>query len=268
MLITAPLPRYRLVAIGAAFVAAVVTLAACGGSSGDKSGASPAAGTVVPGGGTARTNRPGTDGKIAAIAATTMQVQNPQTGQVAVRWTATTKFTHPVSVALTAVKAGDCVVAASAGATSNSSPLTATEVMISAPVNGQCGGPARAGGQGPGTLPSGAPRSFPSGTTGGFSGTGSFVAGKVTSVSGSSIVVAARQLGPNSSSTTSRTVSVDAKTKISTQRATTSKSLRVGLCVNAQGKADSAGTVTATSVRITPATNGQCTFGFVGTRNG
>jgi hypothetical protein len=38
--------------------------------------------------------------------------------------------------------------------------------------------------------------------------------------------------------------------------------------VNAQGTADSTGTVTATSVRITNPVNGQCAVGFGGGGNG
>jgi hypothetical protein len=40
----------------------------------------------------------------------------------------------------------------------------------------------------------------------------------------------------------------------------------VGKCVTAQGKADSSGTVAATTVRITDPVNGQCTTGFGGRR--
>ena len=40
-----------------------------------------------------------------------MQVQNEQTGQVAVTWTSSTKFAHQVSATIGAVKAGDDGVA-------------------------------------------------------------------------------------------------------------------------------------------------------------
>jgi hypothetical protein len=86
-------------------------------------------------------------------------------------------------------------------------------------------------------------------------------------VSGSTVVIAARQPG-SSGSTTDRSVTVDSQTKVSTQQSTTSQALKVGLCVSAQGAADSTGTVAATSVRITDAVNGQCTVGFGGANNG
>jgi hypothetical protein len=178
------------------------------------------------------------------------------------------------------VRAGDCVLATSASGSPSASSFNATQVTISPPVNGQCGGTGRAGGQAPGSAPTGAPRSvpsgaprfpsrtgsFPSGSAGGFPRTGAFATGKVTSVSGNAIVVAARQFGTGAS-TTSRTVTVGTLTKITTQQSTSAAALKVGLCVNAVGKPDSAGTVTATSVHITSPVNGQCTLGL-GVRNG
>jgi hypothetical protein len=44
--------------------------------------------------------------------------------------------------------------------------------------------------------------------------------------------------------------------------------LKVGLCVSAQGNADSTGAVTATSVRISNPVNGQCVVGFGGVNSG
>jgi hypothetical protein len=81
-------------------------------------------------------------------------------------------------------------------------------------------------------------------------------------------VIAARQPGGATGSTTNRTVTVGAQTKITTPQSTTAQSVKVGLCVNAQGTADSTGTVTATSVRITNPVNGQCAVGFGGGGNG
>jgi len=61
---------------------------------------------------------------------------------------------------------------------------------------------------------------------------------------------------------TTRTVTLSSSTVIEEQAATTAKSLAVGKCVTAQGKADSSGTVAATRVQITDATNGTCAVGF------
>jgi hypothetical protein len=100
--------------------------------------------------------------------------------------------------------------------------------------------------------------------------TGAFATGTVSSVSGSTLVIAARQPG-STGSATNRTVTVGSATQITTQQPTTSQSLKVGLCVTAQGSADSTGTVAATSVRISNPVNGQCAaggFGGFGAGNG
>jgi hypothetical protein len=289
--------RRSLIGGAATAIVGALVLTACGGGSSSGSGSgggsstSPAA--VAPSGGTGNgggfggANRPGTFGTIAAITGTTMQVQNQQSGQVAVSWTTSTKFTHQVKTTVAAVKAGDCITATAASGTTSSSsaPITATSVTVSAPVNGQCTGGA-GGGPGGGARPSGFPSGgFPSGVpSGGFpsgfpgggarpsdfpSGAagriGNFVTGTVTSVSGSTITVRARSFG--SSDTTSHTIIADTKTTVDTTASTTSKSLKVGLCVTAQGKADSSGAVTATSVRISNPVSGNCTLGFGG-RNG
>jgi hypothetical protein len=253
-------PPRRTLVVGAIVLTAGLVLAAC--SSGSSSGGSPSTSATAGGGATAaggfagRAGLPAAAGEVAAISGKTMQVQSQQAGQVAVAWTSSTTFSHPVATALSTVKAGDCVVA-TAPSGSSSTSFTATALTVSAPVNGQCGGPGngqRPTGQRPSGFPSGAP-----GASGALAG-GAFATGTVSSVSGSTLVIAAGQ--PGASSTTNRTVTVDSKTNISTQRSTTSNSLKVGLCVTAQGSSDSTGTVTASSVRITDPVNGQCTAGF------
>jgi hypothetical protein len=249
-------PRRTLVVV-AAVLAAVLGLAACGGSSSASSPSSSAAagGGVAGGGGQA--GRPAAAGQVAAISGSTMQVQSQQTGQVAVSWTSSTTFSHSVTTAFSAVKAGDCVVATAPSGSAGTS-FTATALTVSTPVNGQCGGGQRPAGQRPSGLPSGAP---------GQRAGGAFATGTVTSMSGSIVVIAARQPGPNGS-TTNRSITVGPQTKITTPQSTTSQSVKVGLCVSAQGSADSSGTVTASSVRISDPVNGQCTTGFGGGNNG
>jgi uncharacterized protein DUF5666 len=276
----------RTAAVTTGGLLAAATLGACGGSS---AGGSASSGSGTPSapsrsssagdlGGGAR--GPAASGLVAAITGTTMQVQNPQAGQVAVTWTSTTKFSHTVQTTLASIKAGACVTAvAPSGTSASATAFTATTVLLSAPVKGSCPGPFRIAAGG-GKRPSGFPSGLPSGKrfsgapgrsgAAGKGGFGAIATGKVTSVSGSTIVVAARSLGPAtgsaspSSSTTRKSVTVGSATKITTEAATTAAALKVGECVTAQGKADSTGTVTATSVRITPATDGQCTIGFGG----
>jgi hypothetical protein len=279
-------------ALGIAVVAltGAITLTACSSSSGKGSGgtdpasSSPVAGSPSgsggaggPGGaGGAGLRGPAASGTVAAVAGTTMQVQNPQSGQVAVAWTSSTKFSHQVAATLAAIKAGTCVTAiAPTGTSESAASFTATTVAINPSTNGSCtGGVGGGNGQRPSGFPSGQrPSGFPSGIPSGQrANVGAIAAGSVTSVSGSSVVIAARQFTPGgtgasgSSSTTNKTVTIGASTKITTEASTTASSVKVGKCVTAQGKADSSGTVAATTVRITDPVNGQCTTAFGGRR--
>jgi hypothetical protein len=95
--------------------------------------------------------------------------------------------------------------------------------------------------------------------------------GSVVSVSGSTIVVAARDFTGGTSSTgssgsattTNKTVTLTAKTKITGERSATSTAVKVGRCATARGSADSSGAVKATSISITDPVDGSCT-GFGG----
>jgi hypothetical protein len=203
-----------------------------------------------------------------------MQVQSQQNGQVAVAWTTSTKFSHTVTTTLAAIKAGDCVIAGAASGTSSSATaFTAKTLVLSSPVNGSCGARGFGGGQRPNgqrpsgfpsNRPSGFPSNRPSGAAGGNRAAAAFADGKVSSVSGATLVVAAQQRQSGASKTTTKKITVGSSTKITTDAATTSHSVVVGKCVTAQGKADSSGTVSATSVQITDPTNGQCGGGFGG----
>lgn len=282
-----PVTASRL-AVAVTGIAAALALAGCGSS---HSGAAKAGPSATPtstgsGGGSGRPGQfgPAASGKVAAISGSTMQVQSQQNGQVAVTWSASTKFSHPVTTTLAAVKAGDCVIAAArTGTPFSDSSFTASTLVVSAPRNGSCGARGFGGGERPGgPRPSGFPSNFPSERPSGFpknrpSGAagrnrvGAFADGKVSSVSGGALVVAAQQRQPGStkSTTTTKKITIGSTTKITTNAATTSHSVVVGKCVTAQGKADTSGTVTATSVQITDPVSGQCGFaGFGRERNG
>ena len=222
------------------------------------------------GSGPGGTRGPAAFGTIAAINGTTMQVQNQQSGQTAVTWTKSTTFTHQVAITTSAIKAGSCVTALGAtGSSVDATSFTAASVTVNPARNGSCGGefvrrnggPSGAAPSGfPSGRPSGLPSAFPSGGKVGRVQAAAAASGKVTAVSGTTLTIAAQRFG--SSATTTKTVTISAHTKITTQAATTAKSLAVGKCVVAEGKADSSGTVTATRVQITDATNGQCAIGF------
>jgi Domain of unknown function (DUF5666) len=244
---------------------AVATLTACSGaSSGDRPATDSATSTSSSSAsaGPARQGGPAASGRIAAISGSTMQVQNPQTGQVAVTWSRATKFTHMVDTTLAAVRAGDCVTAtAPSGTSASATSFTATTLVIGAQADGTCGA---AVGPGDGQPPTGAPSAPPSGPP--PSAPAAVASGTVGSVSGSTLVIAARRVGSNSTRTV--TVTVDSNTKITTDATTTSKSVKVGKCVSAQGAADSTGTVAATRIRISDPVNGQCALGPGGGSSG
>lgn len=250
--------------VAAAAFAAVLTLTACGSSAGDTSPTSPAAGSPSVKGGGLGQRGPAAAGTVAAIDGSTMQVQNPQSGQVAVTWTSATKFSHQVATTLAAVKTGDCVTAiAPSGTAESATSFTATSLSIIPSNKGSCG-IVRGSGDRPSRKPTVFPSGFPSGQRpSGIPKLGAIAAGRVTSVSGSSLVIDARQFGSDGGPT-SKTVTVSSSTKITTESSTTSHSLEVGQCVTAQGKADSTGTVAATSVRIAESTNGRCALTFGG----
>lgn len=237
----------------------------------------------------------GTTGTIADVSGSTLQVQS-SSDQTAVTYSSSTTITQTVSVALSAVKVGDCVVAtttpasASTGSSSSSSSSSdasdgpVTSVAISEPVNGTCtggfGGRAGTGDAASGQRPSGfptdrarstdRPSSRPTDGSGrGFGNGGGFAlptSGKVTAVSGSTITVDAVDF--QTQKTASKSVTVDSATKYTQSQKAAASALAVGQCVVAQGKADDSGTVAATSIAVSAPVDGSCTtgFGFRGTR--
>ncbi|MDT4894856.1 MAG: hypothetical protein QOE97_3891 [Pseudonocardiales bacterium] len=264
--------RSRSTLAAAGIAVAMVSLAACGGGS---SGASTPSTSAAAGGGAAAAggggaaggaNAPAASGLIAAVSGSTMQVQSQQNGQVAVTWSGTTSFTDTVPTTLSAVKTGDCVFAAGAsGSSPTATSFTAATMSVSPAVNGSCGAGRGGAGQGARPTRSGFPGGGrPSGAPGGGAGT-AIANGSVTSVSGSTIVVASQAGG---SSPTSRTVTVGSSTKLTTMAKATSSAATVGKCATVQGTADSSGTVAATSVRITDAVSGQCGGRFGAGANG
>ena len=258
-------------------VAAAIALSACGSSGSaaasqpDSPAASPSSSAAAGSSPRAAVRGPAAFGLIAAVSGSTMQVQNAQAGQVAVTWTTATKFSQQVALSLSSVKAGDCVTASSAAGSPTATSFTATAVTVSQAVNGRCfggfGGGATSSPRPTGSFarPSGAP-------SGGFARTGAFATGSVVSVSGSTIVVAARSFGPGGGAspgasvgtTTDKTVTLTSATKITTVQSATAAAATVGRCATAEGKTDSTGAVAATSIAVTNPVNGQCTGGFGG----
>jgi 3D (Asp-Asp-Asp) domain-containing protein len=246
--------------------ALAVTLAACGGSS-----PAPAAnkgGNSQQGGG----NRgggapPGVFGSIAAVSGQTLQVQNPQSGQVAVSYDGSTKITNSVSGALSDVTSGVCVSVVGTS-TGQGQPVSATAVTITPAGANGCtfgnGGQRPSGSNSPRPSGSRAPRpsgsNAPRPSTGNNPAGGPRAFGAVTAVSATGFTVHST-FGTN---TTDTTVTVTSATTYTKTVAADPSVLVVGACVAAQGKADDTGAVAATSIAVSKAGPNGCTGGFRG----
>jgi Domain of unknown function (DUF5666) len=175
------------------------------------------------------------------------------------------------------------------------SSVTAASVEVSAATNGQCGigaaggfggfsggaggGFGRPGGTSTaGSQPTGQPTGQPGGPGRGNGQRtfGAMIFGRVTSTSGAGFVFSAETFAgrgagtagatasPRPSGTptfTNRavTVTTTASTTYTTTKAASATALAVGKCVAARGQADDTGAVTATTIAISAAQNGQCT---------
>jgi Domain of unknown function (DUF5666) len=282
-----PISAIRLFAGATAALAVAGTLVACSSS---KTSGSGAAATSQPapassgsssssssGARPARGIRPAAQGTIAALAATSMEVQSPQSGQVTVTFGPKTAFTQTTAAAKASVVVGTCVAAMAArsqssGSAAPSTPapsaspparvtsFTAATVVITRPANGTCNG--GFGGLNGSAAPSGAPSgAFPSGApSGGFGrgGFGGFAARATGKVTASTMTV----VGSTRSGPITYTVSVDPSTMYTATGSGTSASLAVGKCVIAFGSTDSTGAVAATRVAVSPASSSGCTVGF------
>ena len=262
---------------------AVLALTACGGGGATATPAATIASSAAPGSSPTPTAGPaafpGVVGTAAAVSGSSLEVQNPTSGQVTVTFTASTPITDTVSVTSKDVTVGSCVTVvgkpSAAGAAAKS--VTATSVTISAPVKGDCtsaggfgGGGFGGFGGGQGTAsprPSFSPRPRPTGSRGAF-GNGTFggADGKVTSVSASGFVVEARSRTAGSGTATDTSVTVittSASTYLKTVTASAS-ALKVGLCITAVGTPNSIGAVAARSIRISQPGPSGCVSGFGG----
>jgi len=282
-----------LLAVTAALVLTGGVLAACGGSKAAGSQVSAAegqgGGSGQGGGGGRGGQFPGAFGTLAEIDGSTLQVQNAQSGQVAVTYGSSTTFTESTTTTAAAIKVGDCVsvtgvrTQSSAPASASSSTATrptsfpAASVEISAPVNGACvatglgfggggggrgfGGGTRPGGSNaPTDRPSGAPRGQGGGRGGFGGGFGDFATGKVAAATASSLTVVTTARGQQASQTD--TISLTSSTIYTENATATAKALKVGLCVFATGKAGTTGAVAATRIALSPATTNGCSTGF------
>jgi hypothetical protein len=157
----------------------------------------------------------GATGSVAALIGSTMEVQNPTTGQTSVSWTASTQFSQTVSKTVSSLSAGDCVTVTGTPSKSSKTTIAARSITVGTPnASGSCtgvptstGGASIAGGAGPGAggfrfrtggggFGGGAGGTRPSspraggGSFGGFRLSSLAIArGKVTGVNGSTVTV-------------------------------------------------------------------------------
>ncbi|HET9076551.1 MAG TPA: DUF5666 domain-containing protein [Acidimicrobiales bacterium] len=281
-----PASRSRILGSAVLAVSMAAALAACGGggsprasasgTSSTSTGAPAPSGSATGGSGGGRAF-PGASGSVAAISGSSMEVQNPSTGQTTVKWTAATTFDQTVSLAASSLSAGECVTVT--GTTSNGTITARSVAVTAAPSSGGCtagfgaGGRGRfAGGARNGTVP---PGSAPdtSRTPGRVPANIGFADGKVVSASATSLVLfgssfaglgsrPATSTPPTTAAPTDVTVTLNSSTTFTQVRPAAATNLAVGDCVVANGPADSTGAVTARTVRITSTGGKSCATGF------
>ncbi|WP_243060376.1 hypothetical protein [Nocardioides sp. SR21] len=221
----------RMTLATASSVLLLSALAGCGGASDDTSEASDRTaaqtqqqGQTPPQGGG---GFPGASGLVAAVDGTTAQVQNVQSGQVAVSWTSETVFTQEVDATLDDVIVGAFVMV------TNADDDTAASVRIMS--------------EAPGGMPDGERRPEGDGPPGG----GDFgTLGEVTEVGADGFTV--------TSNDDEVTVTVTGDTTYTTTADATAEAVTTGVCMNAQGDTDDTGALTATSISVTKAVDGEC----------
>jgi len=254
----------------------------------------------VSGAATTPTNAPGlASGSVAALQASSMEVQNPSTGQTTVNWTTSTQFSKTVTESVSSLAAGDCVTVTGTPSKTTKTTIAARSITVLGPSStGSCSVGAESRGTstggafaGPGGFnfrrggTSGTRPSFAGGAARRFAGLSAIAiaSGKVTGVSGSTVSVSGVDISPGSFARTKSRSSNSSKTskpvapktenlKITTSGSTTLSStqsaaatdLAVGDCVSAFGPAATNGAVTATTVRITSTGGASCTSGFGG----
>jgi len=257
--------------VGAILAGAV--LAGCGGGSAKTAATTP---PTTAGTGSRRQAAAfqGASGTVAAISASSMEVQNPSSGQTTVNWTASTVFSEVTKVTSAALTPGRCVTVTG---TTSGSTVTARSVVVTNPSSsGSCPQGFRAGRRRAAPLGGTTRRSFPARTgTGRFAG-GSVATGKVVSVSGTTLVVdgvsftfgsagaASSGTPPTSVAPREIDVTLSPSTAYTETLPAAASNLAVGDCIVASGPADTTGAVTARSVRITSTGGQSCTAGGFG----
>lgn len=260
------------IAIAAALGALGVMASACGTTSGGAT-ASPQPATAR--GSLPSTTLPAAFGRLASVSGQTLEVQNPQSGQVTVNLTSATAITQTVTATAGDLVRGECVAAT--GIKDTSGVVSATAVRISLPGPSGCtrGLRRQDGGFGAGSgklrgesTRSGAP-STNRGSQPRRQANFGVALGKVSSISGSTVQV---EVPPPTSTTSTRAATAPSKAASSFTFSPTTRwtkvlvagpsALVVGRCVSAFGPSDSTGAVTARTLTIHPAGPNGCSGVF------
>jgi hypothetical protein len=228
-----------------------LAVAACGGSSTTASDAAAPSANPAP---------PGTTGTIAAVAATSIKVQNPRTGQVTVDFSGSTAITRTAAASAADLVVGGCVAVTPAtanGGGASTGPVAAGTVMISQSTGQGCRPGAGMGAGGGGARPSGAP--LPSAANGGNAARRARgVLGTVSAISASGFTV--------QETSGSATVTTSASTTYLKTQSADHSALVVGQCATAIGQADDTGTLMATAISVRAPGPGGCAAGVGGGR--
>jgi len=226
-----------LVAVAAGFLAA-----ACG------SGATAASSATSPSPTGGAQFRNGAAGQLVQINGQTLILTGPN-GDLTVTINSTTTFTRTATAVLADIVPGQCLVAT--GQKDASGGLVAMTVRLSPkPASGCAAPPNRVG---PSPPPGASPRPAPAGQP-----AQAFVSGEVEGAVGVTVTVLTTGSG-------SQTITVPTTATVTRMLTASAAILQTGQCVRANGPRDSAGTVQATSIAITPAgPSGTCTTGFGG----
>jgi len=237
--------------LGAAGGIACLSIVACGGAAAG-GGSTPSA--SPSGGGRALFSRNAAFGQLVQINGSTL-VLSGTTGDSTVTYAATTTITQTSTGTLANIAPGMCITAT--GTKDAAGMLTATSVLLSAPVNGSCA-TAGFGGRGTGTFsprPGATPRpSFsPPAAAAGLSA----ARGIVKSVTGTAVTL-------TETTGSATTINVPTTVRVTTSTVIQAAALQTGECVTAIGPKSSSGTVAARALTITPAGANGCTLGFGG----
>lgn len=190
--------------------------------------------------------RNGASGQLVQVNGQTL-ILTGASGDTTVTFSSGTTFTRTSSAVLADIAPGLCLVAT--GQKDAAGALTAMTVRLSPKPSTGCA----AGAFGPNPSPGASPRPVPSGQP-----APAFVSGEVTAAAGTSITLLTASSG-------SQTITVPTTATVTKTSTASASDLQTGECLRANGSKDSAGTVQASSITITPAgPSGTCATGFGG----